>query len=266
MASFLEDTALTPLGDGRFEATITRRWWIVIGPNGGLLAALLLRAAEAVVRSRRDDLTPRIQSTQYLNAAVEGPVVLTVVVEREGRRIVQTAVEMTQGSRIICRARVTYGGVQPPAFDAVDLRMPAVAQPADCPEQDGPAVHDAQTRLERRWAISEPGCWGGWLRMTPPVPIDHVVVTSYCDNWPPVLRTHVADEDLRDRTHTTTIELTTYFRTATIDLAAEDYCLIVLRSGTSAEGYHQEDAELWSPDGRLLATSRQLALVFVREG
>lgn len=192
-ANFCADTALTLRGDGTFTATITRRWWIVIGPNGGLLAGLLLRAAETVVRARRPELTPRIQSTQYLAAAEEGEVRLTVAVEREGRRILLASVELSQGERVICRARVTYGAVLTPGMEVDDLPMPVVAPAEDCAPQTGPALHDAHTRLDRRWAIEEPGRWGGWLRMEPPVPVDHVVLTSYCDNWPPVLRTHVAD-------------------------------------------------------------------------
>jgi acyl-CoA thioesterase len=61
------------------------------------------------------------------------------------------------------------------------------------------------------------------------------------------------------------MELTVYLRTAHIDVRAEDPCLVVLRSRTAAEGFHQEDGEVWSPDGRLLATSRQLAIMFVRD-
>ena len=78
---FLDDTALVPLGPGRFEAAINRRWWIVLGPNGGLLAALLLRAAQATVT--RADLVPRTMTIQYLAAPVEGPVTLAATVERE---------------------------------------------------------------------------------------------------------------------------------------------------------------------------------------
>jgi len=265
---FRDDTRITALGDGRFSAVLDDRWWIVVGPNGGLLAALLLRAAVATVGAVRADVTPRIQTTQYLATAVEGPIELHGVVERAGRRIVLAAVDLRQGDRLLCRSRVTFGAVQDPVLAVVDQAPPPVGAPADTPLDDRPVgANDLKirARLQRRFAITEPGCWGGWLRMEPPVPYDHVVVASLMDNWPPSLRTHVTDPGRAERLHTTTIELTTYFRTATLGLDADDECLIVLRSGTSAEGYHQEDAELWSPDRRLLATSRQLALVFDHE-
>ena len=46
---FDRDTAVTPNGDGSFDVRIDRGWWIVRGPNGGYVAAILAKAASAVV-------------------------------------------------------------------------------------------------------------------------------------------------------------------------------------------------------------------------
>jgi hypothetical protein len=98
----------------------------------------------------------------------------------------------------------------------------------------------------------------GWLRLEPPEPVDAAVLALMCDNWPPTARYLAADEAV----HTITLQLTVYFRARPIDVAAQEHCLIVLRPGGTIGGVHQEDGEVWSADGRVLATSRQVALVY----
>ena len=55
-----------------------------------------------------------------------------------------------------------------------------------------------------------------------------------------------------------TIDLTVHFRSPP---AADGPVLAVFRSSTSSGGFFEEDGELWSGDGVLLAHSRQLALL-----
>jgi acyl-CoA thioesterase len=55
-----------------------------------------------------------------------------------------------------------------------------------------------------------------------------------------------------------TIDLTVHFRSPPV---GDGHVLAVFRSSTSAGGFFEEDGELWSRDGVLLAQSRQLALL-----
>src|SRR5690349_5691257 len=48
VTEFDTDTALSPKGDGVFEGTVTDRWMIGGGPNGGYIASFLMRAFTAV--------------------------------------------------------------------------------------------------------------------------------------------------------------------------------------------------------------------------
>jgi len=58
-----------------------------------------------------------------------------------------------------------------------------------------------------------------------------------------------------------TIDLTVHFRAPAAAAAIVDEPLLaVFRSSTAAGGFFEEDGELWSADGVLLAHSRQLAL------
>ena len=60
-----------------------------------------------------------------------------------------------------------------------------------------------------------------------------------------------------------TIDLTIHFRTALplAGAASDDFVLAVFRSHLARDGFVEENGEIWSRDGTLLAESRQLALV-----
>ena len=58
-----------------------------------------------------------------------------------------------------------------------------------------------------------------------------------------------------------TVSITTYFHTASDDLAAEDITrvLAVADARIFHRSYGDQHGELWSPSGRLLATTTQIA-------
>ena len=60
-----------------------------------------------------------------------------------------------------------------------------------------------------------------------------------------------------------TIDLTVHFRRPLphTGTAADDFMLAVFRTNAAADGFMEEDGEIWAPDGTLLAQCRQLALL-----
>ena len=72
MTRFATDTAVVRDQAGRYHATIDPGWWIERGPNGGYLAAIVLRAVLAEV----DDPERRLRTCtlHYLRPPVEGRV------------------------------------------------------------------------------------------------------------------------------------------------------------------------------------------------
>ena len=61
-----------------------------------------------------------------------------------------------------------------------------------------------------------------------------------------------------------TIDLTVHFRGGLPPVAERDpdeLCLARVRGGLIREGFFEEDTVMWSADGRVLAHSRQLALL-----
>ena len=94
---FDDHTAVTALGDGRFRAHMHPHWWVLVGPNGGYVAAVMLRALEEAVGDRSRQA--RTLTLHYLAPPAEGDVEIEVVIEREGRSLTSVSARMTQNGR-----------------------------------------------------------------------------------------------------------------------------------------------------------------------
>ena len=99
---------------------------------------------------------------------------------------------------------------------------------------------------------------GGWIRLADPEPVDAHVIAALTDAWFPAVFTVT-----RERVQVPTVDLTIHFRDAPAPV--HDWCLTRFVSRHASHGFVEEDGEIWSPDGRLLAQSRQLALMAVAE-
>jgi acyl-CoA thioesterase len=95
------------------------------------------------------------------------------------------------------------------------------------------------------------------MRLAEPRVADAVVLTAMSDAWPPSIFARV-----RQPMTAPTLDLTVHFRRALPAPGAldTDHVLGVFRSRLAHEGFFEEDGELWSRDGVLLAQSRQLAM------
>jgi acyl-CoA thioesterase len=97
---------------------------------------------------------------------------------------------------------------------------------------------------------------GGWIALAgdEPSPLDPPALALLSDAWLPSPFVLV-----QDFVGVPTIDLTIHFRARSEGRTGP--ALAVFRSRTSAEGFFEEDGELWSQDGTLLAQSRQLGPV-----
>ena len=101
MGDFAAQTALEEIGERRYRAVLHRDW-IAWGPAGGYVAATALRAAGAATSFER----PVSFVCQYLNVARFDAVELRVESLRSGRRAEALHVTMTQEGKPILDANV----------------------------------------------------------------------------------------------------------------------------------------------------------------
>ena len=142
LPGFDADTAVEELGGGRFGAEMSERWWVGKGPNGGYVAAVILRAIQASAGGER---APRSLTVHYQRAPLAGPVEIGVEVEREGGRVTFLSARMTQEGKVQATAQAA-------ALGGLERRGRA----ADRAEARLPGRGGAPRRL-RRWIASDGG-------------------------------------------------------------------------------------------------------------
>lgn len=257
---FRRDTATRPLGSGRYEAVIDRGWWIERGPNGGYLAAIVLRAMLAEVADPAR--TPRTLTVHYLAPPQEGPIEVVVVIERAGRGLSTVLARLVQGDVLVGLALAALAKSRPgDGFDDQVAPPELAAGPQAVPPRTGGAPIPLAERFETRPVFGgdpfqggKEALAGGWIRLAEPVPVDEVVVAALTDAWFPAVFNRV-----ESFVAVPTIELTIHFRHQVADLDAETHCFVRFRSRTAVDGFVEEEGEVWSPGGLLLAQSSQLA-------
>jgi acyl-CoA thioesterase len=96
---------------------------------------------------------------------------------------------------------------------------------------------------------------GGWLRFTDPAPIDAHHLVQAADAWVPALFGVMGDHQ-----GVPTVDLTVHLRRQP-EPGYDGWLAVRMRTRLAAEGFLEEDGEIWDASGRLLAQSRQLALL-----
>lgn len=258
------DTAVRPLEEaGLFEVTIDPGWWVMVAPNGGYVAAILVRALEAVVED--PGRTARSLTIHYLERIVEGPALVRVVREREGRSLTSLSVRMEQGGRTVALALAAFSAPwEAPPLELTprmpDVPPPGEARPIAAKHQD--RFPEIFRRYEFRPAGGERPFSGAdraevaaWVRLAEGErPIDAALLAAFSDACAPaVFPVLEAPRGLP------TVDLTLHFRGG-LPLPP-DWVYARFRTQLAREGIVEEDGELWSRSGTLLAQSRQLALL-----
>jgi acyl-CoA thioesterase len=261
MSKFERDTSVSEIEAGVYEGHVNRDWWIVFGPNGGFLAAMLVKAMSAAV----DDHTrmPRSLTIHYTAAPTEGPVRMRTTIERTGRSLTTLTARMEQGERLIALAIGAFSRQRLPAVEFDDVPPPEIPPPEEVPvAQPRPDLPPFTRQWDVRFAIGArpfsgvngSSLTGGWIKPLDQHPIDAALVAQLTDAWLPAVFIRLTEPNA-----VPTIDLTIHFR-ADLPLPA-DYVLVTFESRLSHSGFIEEDGWIWSRAGRLIAHSRQLALL-----
>ena len=263
MHPFDSTTQLEPVGDGVYRGSLDRTWWVAKGPNGGFLASLILTALQREVAD--PDRIPRSFTVHYVARAEEGEVEIRSSVERVGRSMTATTGQLFQGGKLLATAQCAFSATRSGEEDFDDLGASEVPMPEDLPELDIPEglMPPIANHFDYRWALgsfpysdSDRALSGGWLRLKEPRPLDALIIPTFADGWPPSVFSRRSTPAL-----VPTIDLTVHFRGEIPSLPPDEWVLVSFETKVAQGGFLEEDGYIWTRDGKLLAQSRQLALI-----
>ncbi len=258
MSELDDDTSVTEVGEGLWSASINPRWNVGSAPNGGYLIALGARAMLAA-SGRPDPLTV---TAHYVSPPEPGPVAVSTEVVRAGRRYATVTAAIRQGDRERVRLIGATGDL---AAQSGPTRIGAAAPRARAPLACATAAGERAPEVARRYELRLDPSGGesevegpcevsGWIRLSDGAPPSVLALLAFSDAFPPAVLAAL------DVGWVPTVELTVHVRAR----PEPGWVLGRFRTRFLLDGLFEEEGELWSEDGRLLAQSRQLALILPR--
>jgi acyl-CoA thioesterase len=266
VSAFEEQTSVEEIGPGVFAGQIHPGWWVVRGPHGGYLAAIVLRAMAA----RLDDPArpPRSFTTHFAAAPEVGEIRIEVQIEREGRSMTTLSARVHQGEKLVALSLAAFS-VARPGLEFDDAPMPEAAAPDEgiVVPTEGENIPPFLGNFDMRWLFGGPpfsgspeAVVGGWLRFADPTVADGAAIACLMDAWAPAVFPRATQLVVCP-----TVDLTIHFRSdfPLPGAAPDDFYLGRFHSTLSRDGFFEEDGAMWSADGTLIAQSRQLALAII---
>ena len=252
----------------RATAATTRElsagWLVGGGVNGGYLLSVVGNAIRAELPGKPD---PLALSAHFLSPGAPGAATVAVDVRREGGSVATVAAELSQGDDTRITALATYGDLDRRAGDvrttASEIDLPPREQCISnrhAPEEikKFAALMDRFEMLfhpdQIGWAVGEPSGRGelsAWFRMVDGREPDPLQLLMVVDALPPVTF------DLGQMGWAPTLELSVHVRAK----PAPGWLKVRHVTRNVAGGMFEEDCEVWDSSGRLVAQSRQLALL-----
>ncbi|MCD4525579.1 thioesterase family protein [Nocardioides sp. cx-173] len=261
---FDKTTAVTPEGDGRYAAELDPGWQVGGAVNGGYLLGVVGNAIRAALPDKPD---PLVLSAYFLSAAAPGPATVDVDVRRSGGSTSTVAADLRQDGHDRITVLATYGDLGRHGHDVRTTARPFDLPPVeDCvPSSMAPEeirrIAPLMGRFDMRfhpdqvgWAVGKPSgqaVMSAWFKLEDGREPDPLSLLMVLDALPPVTF------NIAGPGWAPTLELTAHVRAR----PAPGWLRVRHESRNVAGGMFEEDCEVWDAAGRLVAQSRQLALL-----
>lgn len=261
-----DDATRVAAGDSRWSGHTSDDYWAFVGPFGGVTAATMLRA---IMQHPQREGDPLAITVNFCAPIAQGAFDLDVRLIKANRSTQHWSVELSQGGADVATFATAVLAVRRPSWSHQPARFP------DAPPFEAARRYPTRSmkmswvqQYDFRFVEGEPQLGGAphtapagafsklWIGDTLPRRIDMLSLLSMSDAFFGRIF-HVRNEFVPFGT----VSLTTYFHAAADELAAGDITHILATADANIfhRSYGDQTGQLWSPDGRLLATTTQMA-------
>jgi len=257
-----DDATRVVAGDSRWQGRTSPDYFAFVGPFGGCTAATILRALIEHPQRAGD---PLALTVNYCAPIAEGEFDLDVRLVKANRSSQHWSVELSQGGGDVATLATAVFSERRPSWSHQSAQMPEPTPFATIPPYTKVAVPWAR-QYDFRFIEGEPNFAAGkqvgasaysrlWIGDRVPRKIDMLSLVSMSDAF--FARVFHARREL---VPFGTVTLTTYFHVSSDDLATEDITHVLACADAKIfnRSYQDQTGELWSPSGKLIATTTQM--------
>lgn len=257
-----DDATRVVAGDSRWQGRTSPDYFAFVGPFGGCTAATILRALIEHPQRAGDPLAITVN---YCAPIAEGEFDLDVRLVKANRSSQHWCVELSQGGGETAALATAVFAERRPSWSHQAAAMPEAKPFETLPPYTkvaAPWVKQYDFRFiegETDFASGKPVPASAssklWIGDRVPRKVDMLSLVSMSDAF--FARVFHARRQL---VPFGTVTLTTYFHLSAEDLAAENITHVLGCADAKIfnRSYHDQTGELWSPSGRLIATTTQM--------
>ncbi|MEE6139227.1 thioesterase family protein [Mycobacterium sp. 050128] len=237
-------------------------WANMVGPFGGITAAVLLHAIETHPGCIGEPLAVTVN---FAGPVADGDFDISLRTPRTNRSSQHWIAELSQDGDVKTTATAVFG-IRRDTWADTEARPPSAPPPEQLTPGGGPEIVVAWARLyDMRFAegaFPGPGAQPSpasetalWVRDREQRPVDYPALAALCDVfYPRVFQRRGGVVPVG------TISMTTYFHAdrQELDALGGDFVLACAHADRFSHGYSDQSAQVWSRDGALLATTHQI--------
>lgn len=249
------------------DVTIPADWAQGRASFGGLMVALQYEAMRAQVAPER---VLRSLAVTFVGPAEPGvSISFEVEVLREGKAVSQVLGRAVQNGQVVTLVQGSFGASRASAVSIESMPAPDMKAVQDCPllPYIKGVTPEFMRHLSMGWAVGALPFtgrgtreMGGWVRLAGDVkdePLTETHLLALIDAWPPALLP-LLNKPTAGSTLTWTVEFVQPLPVA----GTLDWCKYLAVIEHARDGYGHVAANLWAPNGELIAISRQTVTVF----